>query len=131
GEEVDEVWLLFNQFVNAALHRHRAVPVLPLQQPEGAAKEAGGPGPEISFEPDPATVLEALLPHFLVSSLYRSLLEAKASEQGARMTAMDNASKNAGELIDRLTLLANRLRQEAITKEISEIVGGAEAMKGV
>ncbi|MBT9259121.1 MAG: ATP synthase F1 subunit gamma [Clostridiales bacterium] len=129
--EVDEVWLLFNQFVTPAIHRPRALLLLPLQKPEGEKKEKGTPGPEISFEPDGATVLGALLPHFLVSSLYRSLLEAKASEHGARMTAMDNASKNAGELIDRLTLLANRLRQEAITKEIAEIVGGAEALKGV
>ena len=80
------------------------------------------------FEPEPEEILERLLPVYLETQVYRALLESAASEQGARMTAMRNASKNAGELIDSLTLQMNRARQAEITQEILEVVAGAEAL---
>jgi F-type H+-transporting ATPase subunit gamma len=80
------------------------------------------------FEPEPEEILERLLPVYLETQIYRALLESTASEQGARMTAMRNASKNAGELIDSLTLSMNRARQAEITQEILEVVAGAEAL---
>ena len=82
------------------------------------------------FEPEPEQILERLLPVYLETELYRALLESAASEQGARMTAMRNASKSAGELIDDLTLSMNRARQAAITQEILEVVAGADALTG-
>ncbi|MBX5476123.1 MAG: ATP synthase F1 subunit gamma [Clostridia bacterium] len=124
----DEVYLVYNRFVNAVTHRPTVIRLLPL-----AAEARGGErklGPEVQFEPDAESVLAALLPHYVSSILYGALLDAKASEHGARMTAMDAATKNARELIDSLTLLSNRVRQASITKEISEIVSGAEALKG-
>ncbi len=128
----DEVYLVYAQFVNALQSRPVSVRLLPLAGGDLAAEEGTGaaPGGEYIFEPDAGEVLERLLPHYIGILLYRALLESKASEQGARMAAMDNATKNAGEIIDRLTLTANRLRQAAITKEIAEIVGGANALQG-
>ena len=80
------------------------------------------------YEPDPADILEGLLPAYVEIAVYRALLESSASEQGARMTAMRNASDSAEEMIDSLTLALNRARQAAITQEILEVVGGAEAL---
>lgn len=127
--EADEITLCYAQFLNAVQSRPAVTPLLPIHGP------AGGEGtPRIRrpylFEPDPAGVLTRLLPHYVHTLIYRALLEAKASEHGARMAAMDNASKNAGEIVDHLILVRNRVRQAAITKEIAEIVGGAEALKG-
>jgi F-type H+-transporting ATPase subunit gamma len=82
------------------------------------------------FEPEPEQILERLLPVYLETEVYRALLESAASEHGARMTAMRNASKNAGELIDTLTLAMNRARQAEITQEILEVVAGADAQTG-
>ena len=82
------------------------------------------------FEPEPEQILERLLPVYIETELYRALLESAASEHGARMTAMRNASKNAGELIDTLTLAMNRARQAEITQEILEVVAGADAQTG-
>jgi F-type H+-transporting ATPase subunit gamma len=82
------------------------------------------------FEPEPEQILERLLPVYLETELYRALLESAASEHGARMTAMRNASRNAGELIDTLTLAMNRARQAEITQEILEVVAGADAQTG-
>ena len=84
----------------------------------------------LSYEPDPETVLRRLVPAYVEISIYRALLESTASEHGARMTAMRQASDNAGELIQSLTLDLNRARQAEITQEIMEIVGGAEALSG-
>jgi F-type H+-transporting ATPase subunit gamma len=80
------------------------------------------------YEPEPEQILERLLPAYVETQIYRALLESAASEQGARMTAMRNASKNAGELIDSLTLEMNRARQAEITQEILEVVAGADAL---
>jgi F-type H+-transporting ATPase subunit gamma len=86
--------------------------------------------PDFIYEPEPAEILARLLPVYVETELYRALLESAASEQGARMTAMRNASKAAGELIDSLTLAMNRARQAEITQEILEVVAGADALTG-
>jgi F-type H+-transporting ATPase subunit gamma len=125
GGHVDEVRLVYAHFVTSMTHRPVVETLLPLKTPE--AKEASPRS--YLFEPDAETVLARLLPHYVEALIFRAMLEAKASEHGARMTAMDNASRNCSELIRSLTLLRNRLRQAAITKEIAEIVGGAEALQ--
>ena len=83
----------------------------------------------MAYEPDPEELLNQLIPNFVSSTVYGSMIESAASEQGARRTAMESATTNANEMIDALTLKYNRVRQAAITQEISEIVGGAEALK--
>ncbi len=129
----DQVFLVYPQFVNAVTSRPVSVRLLPLSgrdmEDEGGDGRPGEGG-EYIFEPDAAAVLRDLLPHYISVLVYRALLEAKASEFGPRMAAMDNATKNAGEVIDRLTLVSFRMRQAAITKEIAEIVGGAAALEG-
>lgn len=129
--EVDEVLLVHAQFVNAVSNHPRTVRLLPLAEDEGRRASATGPrgGGLYLFEPDAATVLARLLPHYVETLIFGALLDAKASEHGSRMAAMDNATKNAGDVIERLTLVRNRVRQAAITKEIAEIVGGAEALR--
>ncbi|MFL5312104.1 MAG: ATP synthase F1 subunit gamma [Myxococcales bacterium] len=131
-DELDAVYLLYNEFKSAIVQQISLVQLLPLQ-PRGEAKR--GPGekgfitPEHIFEPGRPEVLQALIPRFLAMQIWRALLESEASEHGARMTAMDSATKNASEMIGRLTLDYNRARQAAITKELMEIVSGAEALK--
>lgn len=127
--ECDQVHLVYPQFINAVTSRPVAVRLLPIAQVDLASQGTAAEG-EYIFEPDAAGVLQRLLPHYISVLIYRALLEAKASEFGARMAAMDGATKNAGEVIDRLTLVSFRMRQAAITKEISEIVGGAAALQG-
>ena len=97
-----------------------------------ALEEAAEPAyeREFIFEPNKEALLERLVPMYVEISVLRALLESMASELGARMTAMDSATKNASEMIDRLTLSYNRARQAAITTELMEIIGGAEALKG-
>jgi len=111
--------------------------VLPIPQDilEGSADDereqsTGGGTPDFIYEPEPEEILARLLPVYVETELYRALLESAASEQGARMTAMRNASKAAGELIDSLTLAMNRARQAEITQEILEVVAGADALSG-
>lgn len=105
-------------------------PLFPL--PVAAVEEAAEPSyeREFIFEPNKEALLERLVPMYVEISVLRALLESMASELGARMTAMDSATKNAAEMIDRLTLSYNRARQAAITTELMEIIGGAEALKG-
>jgi F-type H+-transporting ATPase subunit gamma len=130
--EVDRVVLVYNTFVSALTQHVTEQDLLPisadiLETSEDEAKDDAMRG-DFIFEPEPEEILERLLPVYLETQVYRALLESAASEQGARMTAMRNASKNAGELIDRLTLQMNRARQAEITQEILEVVGGAEAL---
>jgi F-type H+-transporting ATPase subunit gamma len=124
--EVDEVHLLYNEFKSVATQRvvvEQLLPIQPAEVPEG--KPVG----EFIFEPSPSAVLERLLPKHVEVQVYRALMESLAAEYGARMTAMENATKNASEMIDLLTLQFNKARQERITKELLEIVGGAEALR--
>ena len=130
--EVDRVVLVYNTYVSALTQRVTDQDILPISpeiletdDDERAADTLRG---DFIFEPEPEEILERLLPVYLETQIYRALLESTASEQGARMTAMRNASKNAGELIDTLTLRMNRARQAEITQEILEVVGGAEAL---
>lgn len=124
--DFDEVYLVFSEFVNVLTQRPVAVKLLPVETP---AEEAKGPKVEYIYEPNAEAVLSELLPTYVESTVFRAMLEAKAGEQGARMTAMDSATKNAKDMINKLTLSLNRARQAAITKEISEIVGGAAALE--
>ena len=123
SHELDEVYLLYTEFITAIQQRPSMLKLLPIQQPEGKF------GKDYIFEPSPSEILNRLLPKYIETQVFRALLEAKASEQGARMTAMGSATDNAKEIIDKLTLQMNRARQAAITKEISEIVGGAAAIE--
>jgi F-type H+-transporting ATPase subunit gamma len=125
-EEVDEVELVYNEFKSVAMQRVVVEQLLPIQ-PAPAAEDASAV--EFLFEPSPAAVLERLLPKHVEVQIYRALMESLAAEYGARMTAMENATKNASEMIDLLTLQFNKARQERITKELLEIVGGAEALR--
>jgi len=125
--EVDEVRLIFTQFINAVTQRPVETQLLPIQP---AKVEEEHVRVEYIYEPSPEHVLDTLVPRFAETMFYQALLESKASEHGARMTAMGNATDNAEEMIAKLTLAYNRARQAAITREISEIVGGANALKG-
>ncbi|MBA2474900.1 MAG: ATP synthase F1 subunit gamma [Actinobacteria bacterium] len=134
AEEVDRVVVVFNQYESPLVQRVIQRDVLPIAQDllesgEEQRREDALRG-DFIYEPEPEQILERLLPVYLETELYRALLESAASEQGARMTAMRNASKNAGELIDRLTLQMNRARQAEITQEILEVVAGADALGG-
>jgi F-type H+-transporting ATPase subunit gamma len=131
-DELDAVYLLYNEFKSAIVQQISLVQLLPLQpraQVQRAPGEKGFIIPEHIFEPSRPAVLQSLLPRYLAMQIWRALLESEASEHGARMTAMDSATKNASEMIGRLTLDYNRARQAAITKELMEIVSGAEALK--
>jgi len=120
--EADEVYLMYTEFVSAINARPTQVKLLPIEKPEGKQSK------QYIFEPSPEEILASLLPKYVETQIFRSILEGKASEQGARMTAMSSATDNAKDMIDRLSLIMNRARQAAITKEISEIVGGAAAL---
>ncbi len=127
--QVDEVRLVYTEFVNPVTQRPVETVLLPVPQVEAAEKKPTEGVTEYIYVPSAAEVLSTLVPKFVETVFYQAVLEAKASEQGARMTAMGNATDNAKELIDRLALAFNRARQAGITREISEIVGGAEALK--
>ena len=136
--EVDRVEIFYNGYVSALTQEVRRETLLPLQQAtileEGEEEEDEGREGEhaghalVEYEPDPDEILGRLVPEYVEISIYRALLESTASEHGARMTAMRNASENAGELIQDLTLEMNRARQAEITQEIMEVVAGAEAL---
>jgi F-type H+-transporting ATPase subunit gamma len=134
--KVDRVEIIYNGYVSAVRQEVREETLLPLQQADVIAEEE--PGEEEAeeetralwiYEPDPEEILARLVPDYVEISIYRALLESTASEHGARMSAMRNASDNAGELIDDLTLAANRQRQAEITQEIMEVVAGAEGLR--
>lgn len=124
--EVDEVYLVYNEFKTALSQRVAAEKLLPIETQAEASEAAHG---DYIYEPSPEAVLDTLLPKHVEFQLYRAMRESEASELGARMTAMDAASTNAKDMISRLTLVYNKARQAAITKELMEIIGGAEALK--
>ncbi len=123
--EFDVVYMVYSEFINVLVQKPVVTRLLPIEPPE----EVSTGIVDYIFEPSPEGVLADLLPLYVENTVYYGLLESKAGEQSARMTAMDAATKNAGEVIDRLTLAMNRARQTAITKEITEIVGGAAALE--
>ncbi len=125
--EIQELYLIHATFINVAIQKPVLVQLLPILPEE--AMEAG-PTAEYLFEPPMQQFLEILLPKYINVRLYHGFLENSASEHAARMTAMDNASNNCKDMITHLTLVMNKARQAAITKELMDIVGGAEALKG-
>jgi F-type H+-transporting ATPase subunit gamma len=129
-QEIDQVLLVYNHFESALVQRVVIQEVLPIPEGllEGEDEHEKALLGDFIYEPEPEQILERLLPVYVETEVYRALLESAASEQGARMTAMRNATKNAGELIDSLTLSMNRARQAEITQEILEVVAGAEAL---
>ena len=127
-ETIDKVFLVFTQYktvLSQEVKVEQLLPIPKIEQEETADKDA--PNAEYLYEQPAAEIFGKLLPKQVETQIYRAMLESVASEQGSRMTAMDSASKNAGELIDSLTLNMNRIRQAAITKEIIEVVSGAAA----
>jgi F-type H+-transporting ATPase subunit gamma len=131
--EVDRVVLVYNAYVSALVQKVTVRDLLPIPQDvleSGEDEDRSTGTPDFIYEPEPEEILARLLPVYVETELYRALLESAASEQGARMTAMRNASKAAGELIDSLTLAMNRARQAEITQEILEVVAGADALTG-
>jgi F-type H+-transporting ATPase subunit gamma len=140
GGEFDAVQVVYNEFKSVIQQRVVVEPLLPIPRatfgPEAFAAAGGGPAgkdgvvPEdYIYEPDRESLFEALLPKHVMIQVHRVLLESAAAEHGARMTAMENATENASEMIDSLTLQMNKIRQASITKEILEVVSGAEALK--
>ena len=131
--DVDRVVIVYNHYISPLSQRVEVEDVLPIprtaleEEEERSAYEIALEG-DFIYEPEPELILARLLPTYLETTVYRALLESAASEHGARMTAMRNATKNAGELIDRLTLEMNRARQAEITQEILEVVAGADAL---
>ena len=124
NKEYDRVILLYNQFKNAATQVVISEQFLPIEAPDESESETG----DYIFEPNKKDIVESLIPKSLKTQLYKAVLDSHASEHGARMTAMHKATDNAGELKKELTLSYNKARQAAITGEILEIVGGAEAL---
>jgi F-type H+-transporting ATPase subunit gamma len=123
-EEIDELYIIYNHYISAISQEVTSTQLLPIENMEEDAKDS-----EYEYEPNEQQILEVLLPQYAESLIYGALLDGKASEHAASMTAMRSATDNAGELIDDLTLTYNRARQAAITQEITEISGGVAALE--
>jgi F-type H+-transporting ATPase subunit gamma len=137
AQEVDRVVLIYNRFESVLTQRVTTTDLLPIREEVLAGEERpsgeggdGGVSGDFIYEPEPEEILQRLLPVYLETEIYRALLESAAAFLASQMTAMRNASKNAGELIDRYTLQLNRARQAEITQEILEVVAGADALTG-
>ena len=134
-EKVDRVEIFYNGYISPLSQEVRRETLLPLQEAsilgedEAAEEDDADQRALVEYEPDPEEILKRLVPDYVEISIFRALLESTASEHGARMTAMRNASQNAGEVIDDLTLEMNRARQAEITQEIMEVVAGAESLR--
>jgi F-type H+-transporting ATPase subunit gamma len=128
NNEIDEVSILFNKFVSVITQEPTYQSLIPLSNDEADKEVTDTSNAVFEFEPDKNELLEYLVPRNFLTQIYRSVLESSASEHAARMTSMDNATRNAGDMIDGLTLTYNRTRQAFITKELIEIISGAEAV---
>ena len=126
--EFDVAKIFFSRFENVVSQIPTMQQVIPFQVDEDAAADAPEAGVVYDYEPDEEAILADLLPRGVATQIFAALLENGASEQGARMSAMDNATRNAGDMIDRLTIQYNRSRQAVITNELIEIISGAEAL---
>ncbi|MDO4293675.1 MAG: ATP synthase F1 subunit gamma [Eubacteriales bacterium] len=134
--EVGEIWLAYTSFVNTVVHQPKLIRLLPVsteasgQEKTADSREETGSAAKLqmNYDTEEESILEMLIPKYIVSMIYGGLLEASASENGARMQAMDSATGNAEEMLEDLTLLYNRARQGAITQELTEIIGGAAAI---
>ena len=129
GGEVDAVYVCYAKFFSAIRQVPQITQLLPIEAPKGS-KEAAGGTTDFEFDPSAEALLATLLPRYFLTLVWQAMLESTASEFGARMTSMTSATDNAGKMIGELSLKANRERQAAITKEILEVVGGAEALNG-
>jgi F-type H+-transporting ATPase subunit gamma len=127
--EVDEVHLMYNEFRSVAVQRVKREQLLPIEPETTGQGEGEAAAGDYIYEPSPEAILAALLPRHVTTQVYRALMESVAGEYGARMTAMEAATKNAKEMIGVLTIQYNKARQERITKELLDIVGGAEALR--
>lgn len=123
-DEIDAVWIIYNEFKSVIAQKLTITRVLPMSMPSGNTNPV-----DYIFEQPPLALLESLLPRYIEIEIYRALIESAAAQQAARMTAMESATSNAGEMIDRLTLYMNRIRQASITREIIEVVSGASALE--
>lgn len=130
NEEFDELYIIYNEFVNVSVQRPAVVRLLPLSSVGKESDENEEQKSDYSYEPSEEELIGTLLNMYIRVLLYRALLETSAGENGARMAAMDNATKNCDEMINSLTLQYNKARQAAITAELMDIVGGTEALKG-
>jgi len=128
--DVDEVHMVYGKFVSVVRQEATGLQILPVAREDVEEQESGGAQAQYMYEPSVEGILNELLPRFIKVQIYRGLLETSASEHAARMSAMDNASNNCDEMISNLTLQYNKARQAAITAELLDIVGGAEALKG-
>ena len=126
---IDQVYIGFQEFINTAVQRPTLRQILPIQPPEGMDEDAGG-ATDFIFEPSPDSILETLLPRYVEMQIYGAILEAAASEQSARMVAMRAATDAARDMVADLTLTYNKARQELITSELLDIVGGTAALEG-
>jgi F-type H+-transporting ATPase subunit gamma len=126
NREVDEVRLLYTRFVSMTSYRITLERFLPIEKPAGSEGQAAG---DFIFEPNADAIFSDLVPRYCVTKILQAMLESFASEHGSRMIAMSNATKNAKEMIDNLTMARNKARQAAITKELLDIIGGVEALK--
>jgi len=129
ADEVDEVYMLFSRFVSMARQEPTLVKLLPIEPPKSDEVQEQSGAAEYLCEPDPESLLIELLPKNISVQIMNAFLQNETSEHAARMAAMDNASKNCNELVESLTLVFNKARQAAITAELMDIVGGAEALK--
>ena len=128
-KKVDKIFMIYNEFKSVMQQEVVVEQLLPVV-PENLKHKEDTFAVDYIYEPDEESILDDLLKRYMTVEVYRAFLESSASEHGARMTAMDSASRNAGEMIDGLTLTYNKARQAYITKELIEIVNGAEALKG-
>lgn len=126
--EFDVAHLFFSKFQSALVQNPTEIQIIPTPLTPASGDQAAGASAAVEYEPDEEAILNELLPRNVAVQLFRAMLENAASEQGSRMTAMDNATRNAGEMINKLTIQYNRTRQAAITTELIEIIAGAEAL---
>jgi F-type H+-transporting ATPase subunit gamma len=126
--EIDKLYLVYTRFVSALTQKPTSLQLLPLEPPK-ADEATQGPKGDVIFEPSPEEILQELHGRYVDTLVYQAIIESTASEHGARMTSMSSATDNAGKMISGLTLSLNRARQSAITKELAEIIGGADALK--
>ena len=128
SKAIDEVFILYNKFISAIAQEPTYKSLIPLEQPTSDVNVSEENNSSFEFEPDKNELLEYLIPRNFLTQVYGSILESSAAEHAARMTSMDNATRNAGDMIDGLTMTYNRTRQAVITKELIEIISGAEAV---
>ena len=129
ADDFDEVYMIYSRFMGMAKQVPTLVKLLPIEPPESGQEQGESGAAEYLCEPDPEALLIELLPKHISVQIFNAFLQNETSEHAARMAAMDNASKNCSDLIENLTLVYNKARQSAITAELMDIVGGAEALK--